>query len=67
MFILVVASALRGMPWAPLTGAMFALAAAVLLLAAILTGSDSTNVAMLGLNDSLGYRPVATERAYLKD
>ena len=36
-------------------------------LEAILTGSDSTNVAMLGLNDSLGYRPVATERAYLKD
>lgn len=36
-------------------------------LEAILTGSDSTNVGMLGLNDSLGYRPVATERAYLKD
>lgn len=34
---------------------------------AILTGSDSTNVGMLGLNESLGYRPVATERAYLKD
>ena len=36
-------------------------------LTAILTGSDSTNVGMLGLNESLGYRPVATERAYLKD
>ena len=36
-------------------------------LEAILTGSDSTNVGMLGLNFSLGYRPVATERAYLKD
>jgi GNAT superfamily N-acetyltransferase len=34
---------------------------------AILTGSDSTNVGMLRLNESLGYRPVATERAYLKD
>ncbi|MGH3036807.1 MAG: GNAT family N-acetyltransferase [Gaiellaceae bacterium] len=36
-------------------------------LGAILTGSDATNVGMLGLNRSLGYRPVATERAYLKD
>jgi GNAT superfamily N-acetyltransferase len=36
-------------------------------LTAILTGSDSTNVGMLGLNDSLGYRSVATERVYLKD
>jgi GNAT superfamily N-acetyltransferase len=36
-------------------------------LEAILTGSDATNVGMLGLNRSLGYRPVATERAYLKD
>jgi GNAT superfamily N-acetyltransferase len=36
-------------------------------LEAILTGSDSTNVGMLRLNESLGYRPVATERAYLKD
>jgi GNAT superfamily N-acetyltransferase len=34
---------------------------------AILTGSDSTNVGMLGLNESLGYRAVATERDYLKD
>lgn len=36
-------------------------------LEAILTGSDATNLGMLGLNRSLGYRPVATERAYLKD
>lgn len=36
-------------------------------LESILTGSDSTNVGMLGLNVSLGYRAVATERAYLKD
>ena len=39
VFILFAASALRGMPWAPLAGTMFALSAAVLLPAAIVTGS----------------------------
>lgn len=34
---------------------------------AIITGCDSTNVAMLGLNESLGYRPVASETQYVKD
>ena len=34
---------------------------------AILTSTDGTNVGMLGLNESLGYRPVATGTQFLLD
>lgn len=34
---------------------------------AIVTASDAENVGMVGLNESLGYRAVATETQYLRD
>jgi hypothetical protein len=33
----------------------------------ILTGNDETNVPMLAINASLGYRPVASELSWVRD